>query len=113
MLKKRTRVTDDGLPSQAILDIILEMKAFEGTQKEKRREFSVKYPDFEDRYPSLFAMACEPDFDVNMLKYMIGLREKVLTNEASLEVASKEVGQTMFDKYVKGFVESTPDTSKN
>jgi hypothetical protein len=105
VMTKRDRLEEHGLDSDEMLRIVSEMCAYEGNERRKRAEFEVKYPDFVDRYPVLFKMACEPNFDVGRFKYMIGLRDDVLSRKTTLEDASKEVGQKMFDVYVKDKVQ--------
>lgn len=101
---KRERDTMTDLSSDAIRAIVREIIASRGTEKEKVAKFEKVYPDFAMRYSVLFKLACAPDFDMPRLDYMLGLRDQITNNERTLENASVEVGQTLFDHYVKPIV---------
>jgi hypothetical protein len=103
MLKRtRTELADSfSLSSAEILAIVKEIRAFPGSNKVKERHFSQLYPEFVERYTNLFELACEPSFDMARLEYMLGLRDRIVAKEQTVEEASKEVGQTLFDVYVK------------
>lgn len=72
------------------------------TSKVENKEayFSSIYSNFKKQYPILFEMCCSPNFDINILTYMIEKMKEVQNGENSFEETSKEVGQEMFDKYV-------------
>jgi len=85
-----------------IIRIIQEMRhASNLTQKDRARIFRRKYPEFAERFSSLFDMACTDDFDIACLESMLKLRERILASQMSVDDASKIVGQGLFDKYVK------------
>jgi hypothetical protein len=99
--------SDDGdtnapsaLPSHEIIKIVDEILAFTGTETVRKNTFKTKYPFFAEYYPALFATACSPGFDYSRFRYMMTLREEVATQQRSLDDASKEVGQVLFDQYV-------------
>ena len=70
--------------------------------KEKRTEYlSMKYPDFADRYPILFDMACREDFDFEKFNYMMRIRGQIAKKERTIEHASVEVGQKFYNMYKK------------
>ena len=104
-MTKRERSPDD-LPSDVIMNIVREIRSRPGTTKEKELWVEKQYPEFADRYKALMKMACESTFDMDRLEYLIRLREQVRNNERTVDDASKEVGQTMFDIYVKPVVDS-------
>jgi hypothetical protein len=107
-MSKRNRLDEDGLPSDEIMTIVREIREYTGSDKRRKAEFEKKYPDFVERYPMLFQLACEPTFDLDRLEYMIKLRESIKTQETTLEDASKEIGQKMFDIYVKDRIPEPP-----
>lgn len=72
-----------------------------GGENARRQQFEKKYPEFADRHRHLFDMVCEDEFDRDRLKYMLAMRDSIEKNKISFEDASKEVGQKMFDVYVK------------
>lgn len=113
MTTKRNRETPDHLSSSDIRKIVLEISCSAGHPKDKETKFRKKYHDFAELYPALFEMACTPNFDISKLLYMLELRDKVIQNETSVEDASKVVGETLFDEYVKPVLsKATPKTSQ-
>lgn len=92
---------DDHFDTPSIVQIVKEIYEYNGTQKDKMRIFEKKYTDFKDRYPTLFELSCSSDFDFQRFQYMMKLREQVITKERTLDNASAEVGQNMFNVYVK------------
>lgn len=105
-MSKRDRDNkDDGellkLSNDEIMEIVNEIVESTMTVKEKESYFSKLYPDFYDKCPFIFKMACEPNFDKKTFKYMLNMRQKVQDNEITEFEASKEVGQKFFDKYMK------------
>ena len=87
--------------SEEIIAIVNDIVASTLPVTERKTEYTKKYPEFVERYPVLFASSCEDNFDYNRFKYMMRMREQVTSNKKTLEDASKEVGQRMFDAYVK------------
>ena len=79
----------------------------------KEEHFFDIYKNFSTRYPMLYKMCCEPDFDIEKLKYMLNLMANVEGNVTSYEEATKVVGQTLYDLYVDPVVkEQKPSTEK-
>ncbi|NBP66911.1 MAG: hypothetical protein EBU66_19980, partial [Bacteroidetes bacterium] len=113
MASKRTHddISEDDkhLSSEEIINIVTTISKFKGKEKDKQREFANKYEEFRMKYPVLFDLACSDDFDMTRFKYMMRLREEVNTNKRTLENASEEIGQKLFDVYVKDKVK--PNTS--
>lgn len=96
---KRDR--DIELSNEELLVIVGVARAFEGSAKERRGMMERKYPDFLARYPFLFDMACQDNFDMERFQYMLNMRARVMGQDMSHYDASKEIGQKMFDVYVK------------
>lgn len=65
-----------------------------------------KYPEFAKAFPVLFTSACEPNFDFVRFMYMMNMRDKIFNQATTVEDASKEVGQALFDEYVKPIVKT-------
>lgn len=64
----------------------------------KEEYFSDKYPVFKQKYPVLYKKICtEPNFDIKNLEYMVGVLESNKNNHDQ----DVQVGQMLFDKYVK------------
>lgn len=101
---KRSRNAQDVMEfsSAKIEEIVQDIRAAVAmTTSERKSEFTKKYPDFVERFPVLFDNCCEPDFEYPRFRFMMRMLEEVNQNKKSQEEASKEVGQMMFDKYVK------------
>jgi len=68
---------------------------------EKFEKLKNEFPEFSSRYLMLFEMAIRnEEFDWNSFNYMIGMRNKIINNEMSVEDASKKVGEDWFNKYI-------------
>ena len=98
----------DGLPSDEIIRIVKEIQNSKLSVQSRQTFFRKKYNKFAERYSSLFEMACRPDLEMDKLEYMIRLRDRVNSGKTTLENASKNVGQRMFDEYVKPLVNEPP-----
>lgn len=113
MKRQREKDDDDQLPSNEILEIVKEINAYEGNCTTRQSVFSKKYPFFAKRYEHLFAMACEDGFDFERFVYMLNLRDEVTSHKKTLEAASIEVGQKMFDVYIKNNLPPVPTNVEN
>lgn len=102
-MSKRSRndAIDEHMDSKEIRTIVLEIACAAGSPKEKEAFFRKRHPEFAESYPALFEMACRPGFDMNRFIYMMEMREKVMQRERTVEDASMEVGQALFNEYVK------------
>jgi hypothetical protein len=67
----------------------------------KADHFKETYPVFAEKYPMLFELACNPSADFTHLDYMIAMLKNIEKNKMTSEIASANVGQKMFDIYVK------------
>jgi hypothetical protein len=88
------------LTNAEIMSIVREMRMCEQSPKDRARIFRRKYPEFAERYDSLFEMACAATFDIVCLQSMLALRERIHTKQMSVDDASAVVGQGLFNKYV-------------
>ena len=70
----------------------------------KAEYFANIFGNFKERYPMLYDMCCEPDFDMATLEYMTNMMRKINAGHLNDQEASVEVGQRMFDKYVAPLV---------
>jgi hypothetical protein len=75
--------------------------------RSKSEYFKKKYKQFEEQYPMLFKTACDDTTDENILYYLINMLEKVQKKEMTEHVASVNVGQKLYDDYVKPLVGET------
>jgi hypothetical protein len=85
------------MSSKEIMDIVKEIQSHPLPLPDKAKFFRHRYPEFAEKYSSLFEMACYPNFDFAKLEYMLAMRESVLNGQQSTDDASKKVGQDMFN----------------
>jgi hypothetical protein len=71
----------------------------------KKLHFKIAHKEFANTYPLLFDMCCDDESDFAHLEYMIGMLQNIENNRTSAEVASVNVGQKMFDYFVKPLVD--------
>lgn len=95
-----------------IIAIVQTIVSQSGTQKDKHRVFRKTFPEFVEKYPMLFQMACEPDFNMERLVYMLRMRDAVHTQTVSQHQASVSVGENLFQEYVKPLVDAAPPNKK-
>lgn len=99
-----TGSAEGALTTEEIMTIVGTMVSYQGTSQQKQLRFADHFPEFKAQYPFLFDMACAPDFDMERFTYMMNLREQVSKQSRTLEDASKEIGQKLFNEYVKPHV---------
>ena len=102
---KRTRDAECDFTSSDIIKMVDDIRANSLTMVERKSEYSKKYPEFFENMPTLAESSCDPDFDYTRFKFMLRLRDQVTNKEKTLENASIEVGQTLFDHYVKPHIQ--------
>lgn len=98
------------LTSDEIISKVREIITRQGNVKEKQRYFRKTMPEFAERYPALFNMACDPEFDssrMERLEYMLRMRDNVSSNKISQHNASVKVGENLYTEYVKPLVDKT------
>ena len=107
--KKRSEPENgEHMSTEEIINIVEKIAHYKGSSKDKQRVFRKSYPDFAEKYPVLFEMSAQDDFDVNRLKYMLSLRSRVEQSKLSQYDASARVGQMLFDSYVKDKIKDAP-----
>lgn len=87
------------------------MDAFRRIQKSGpslgEEELSNQYPDLKEKFPFLFHKVCtDPNMDLSKLEYMLQLRDAMHNDDIDNQEASRQVGQTMFDAYVKPMLDA-------
>lgn len=102
------RSTSDALEftNDEIVAIVKEIR--DGEAGNRERVFRRKYPEFAERFTSLFSMVCAPSFDMGCLVSMLALRDRIQTDKMSLDNASKVVGQNLYDKFVADKIVDQP-----
>lgn len=101
--RKRSAPEDmsDDVDVDEVRGIIEEIVNSAGTNKDKERNFEMKYPQFVKRFPVLFKLACKPDFDKSRLEHIFHMMGLVKSNQLSYNNATEQFGKEMFDTYVK------------
>lgn len=94
-----------------ILKISKEIK--NSNHPNKKLHFKIVHKEFATTYPLLFDMCCDDTSDFKYLEYMIGVLQNVQDNKTSAETASVNVGQTMFDHFVKPLVDKEKEEQAN
>ena len=83
-----------------IMKIAQHIKTSEVENKEDF--FENKFKVFKTKYPQLYKKVCtEKDFDMENLRFMLTMLNKIQTNEKDTFGAEAMIGQMLFDKYVK------------
>lgn len=111
-LAKRQKTNDqefvkDGLQTHDIRKIIKDIRLYIATNKNTKsndeivRKLKKDYEFFATRYPMLFSMATkQEEFDYTSLEYFLNMRDRVISNEMSVDQASVQVGEEWFKKHV-------------
>jgi hypothetical protein len=94
--------------TEEIIATIQTLTNLPGSSKEKQRVFRKTHSDFVEKYPTLFQMACEPNFNMDRLVYMLRMRDAVEAQKVSQHQASVSVGENLFQEYVKPLVDANP-----
>ena len=82
-------------------------------ENEKDAYYGKKYPELRENYTRFFWMCCEPGgIDLNHLKILMDMKEKVVENKLTQEKASVQIGQIFYDKYVKPVIGDNPNGNK-
>ena len=92
---------DSQLSQETIRNIVSDIQKTPQNKEKRIEYFSMKYPEFYEKYPILFDMACRDVFDYEKFNYMMRIREQIAAKERTIEHASVEVGQKIFDMYMK------------
>lgn len=75
-------------------------KAGNVSSEDRIKKLKAEHAFFVERYPMLFEMAVQKQFNHDHLNYFLNMREKIIQDKISSEEASKQVGKEWFDKFV-------------
>lgn len=89
-----------------ILELAETIKKSPRTDKEDY--FAKKYSSFATQYPVLFRVCCDPHSDIEQLRYMISMLNGIKSNQMTEHIASVNVGQKLFDQYIKPTLDNEP-----
>lgn len=93
---------DNSLSSSEILEIVKDIQSNINLIKDPEKlseTMKQKYPEFADKYISLFEMALKPNIDMDTLTYMLKSRDKIINGEETVEEMSKDIGWKFWNKY--------------
>lgn len=96
---------EDGLSTIEIRDKIKLIRQYLKNPNNTTIEQKIEYLKltekfFVERYPFLFEMCIQDNFNYETLDYFLNMRDNIINNKMSSEEASKKVGQEWFDKNV-------------
>ena len=94
-------IDESQLAQDTIKNIISEIQRTPQNKEKRVEYFTMKYPEFAENYPILFDMACRDEFDYEKFNYMMRIRGQIEKKERTVEHASVEVGQKLYDMYMK------------
>jgi hypothetical protein len=78
---------------------VIREKSENGLSKDRIME---EHSDFYTKYPRLFEMSQDANFDVSILKYMMHCKEKI--NDENVNDVDTEVMTTLKEKYIDSIV---------
>lgn len=100
----------DDMTSDEILAVVNAIRAMTGKARQRTMQAERAYPEFKERYPFLFDMVCSDDFDMGRFHWMMALKDRVEKQKnMTHEQASIQVGQALYDVYVKDKVPERKD----
>lgn len=96
-------------------DTILEvaMKIKNSSRRDKDKFYGQKYKTFKENYPVLFNICCDPSSDISKLEFLIAMLKNVKENKMTTHVASANVGQKLFDEYIKPNIDMSKENQEN
>lgn len=94
-------VTYWSMDSQIIKHIALEINDSPLPIEKRDAVYSHKYAEFKETYPTLFKMACARAVNATLLDSLLEQLNGIKTNNQSQHEASVQVGQVLFEKFVK------------
>lgn len=90
----------DSIDIEHIMDIAKAIKASD--IKNKEEYFAGRYSIFSKKYPQLYKKVCtDPNFDMGNLEFMLRMIGGIQKREQNTYNAEVQIGQMLFDKYVK------------
>ena len=93
-----------------VLDIANTIR--QSTIANKEDYFANRYQVFKQKFPQLYKKICnEESFDMGNLEFMLNMLQNIQTQKQDTYNAEVQVGQMLFDKYVKPNVGT--DINKN
>lgn len=108
-MKPNAIMSANVMDSQSIMNAFRDIRERAPTVTgDKEGFFETVYPDFKLHFPYLFHKSCtDPTMDEEKLKYLLDMRDSLRAEHINNEEAAKQVGQTMFDAFVKPMLSAT------
>ena len=97
--------------SQSIMEAFEHIQSNLNSVEQGKREehFGNLYPELQTQFPFLFHKICtDPHMDLSKLEYMLQMRDAMKEGQNGLDTqeAARQVGQTMFDTFVKPMLDA-------
>ena len=100
------------MEADRLLSIASEIvKSSLNSSKTKETHFSKKYKAFSEKYPALFKKCCESN-DMAQIQYVLNMLKNIEEEKMTQETATVNVGQKLFDDYVKPLVDDLESSNK-
>lgn len=99
------------MEAEKIMNIAKEIISSSLKANSKKVHFEKKFPDFAEKYPTLFNKCCETS-DITTIQYVLNMLLNIEQNKMTQETATANVGQKLFDEYVKPYVDESALTPK-
>ena len=100
-LDTKTYKSEDELRTDENINIVNDIRNSSIPVEQRFDHFAKIYTEFKERFPFLYKLACKKDFDYNHFNYMMNMRSQVINKDKTVEDASKEVGNTFYNMYMK------------
>lgn len=107
-MTKRGRSSDASNSNEDILTTVHMLRSLPGTAAARQAEGRRRAPDFAERFPHLFKMACSDVFEPERLMQFLALRERVRRGEVSYDAVTASIGRQYFDEFVQPLVDRQP-----
>ena len=95
---------------EEILNVVLEIQEQRSTlqaenasisEDDIKRNIMERHQDFAMNHPATFISSAEGTLDIEKMRYMVGMANKVRNKKISQHDASVEIGTRLVDQYVK------------
>ena len=96
---------EDGMSTADIRKTVQYIRSFmdkggQMTPEERINKLKTDHAFFAERYPMLFEMSTQSQFNIEYLNYFLNKRDEIINNKVSSEDVSRQVGKEWFDKFV-------------
>lgn len=91
-------------------DIVYEIRNSALSESRKKDVFGKKYPEFLEKYPSLFQCALDSNFPLTFFEFMIEQKSKFFDNgDSNLDQGDQVVYEKLREFYITPHIENVPE----